>query len=152
MPSIIGYRKHIDEQTTRELRLPEDPTTRQRLGTELATVEGITYVALPDGAALPAKQPQEIAANVAPVTLTDALRDAIKAASPHCALISARMQEQIRARYSLEDEQYFARIGVGVALGAYTFEPGEQAALLAFGAHVESVRAWGRAEKAKLGL
>ena len=43
-------------------------------------------------------------------------------------------------------------IGVGVALGAYTFEPGEQESLLAFGAHVEGVRQWGRLEREKIGL
>jgi hypothetical protein len=62
------------------------------------------------------------------------------------------MEMRIRARYSLSDEQYFARIGVGVALGSYTFEPGEQDALIAFGAHVEAARQWGRDERAKLGL
>jgi hypothetical protein len=37
-------------------------------------------------------------------------------------------------------------------LGVYTFEPGEQAELLAFGAYVEQCRQWSRDEKAKLGL
>ena len=41
---------------------------------------------------------------------------------------------------------------VGAALGAYAFEPGEQDALLAFGAHVESCRQWGREQRAALGL
>jgi len=47
---------------------------------------------------------------------------------------------------------YFARIGVGVSLGAYQFEPGEQEALLAYGAHVEACRQWGRQKRAELGL
>ena len=62
------------------------------------------------------------------------------------------MQEKIRASYSAEDEAYYSRIGVGVALGSYEFEPGEQAALLEFGSFVESVRLWGREQRAELGL
>ena len=84
--------------------------------------------------------------------MTDPLKESIKAVSPHTRLISQRMQEKIRAAYTIEDEQFFSRIGVGVALGAYVFGAGEQAALLAFGAFVESVRQWGRDERAKLGL
>jgi hypothetical protein len=67
-------------------------------------------------------------------------------------LIYERTEQQIRGRYSMSDEAKFARIGVGVALGVYTFEPGEQAELLAFGAYVEQCRQWSRDEKAKLGL
>jgi hypothetical protein len=62
------------------------------------------------------------------------------------------MEEQIRARYPVSAEQYFSRIGVGVALGAYAFQAGEQEELLAFGAFVEDVRQWGRQQRAELGL
>ena len=41
---------------------------------------------------------------------------------------------------------------VGAALGVDIFQPGEQDALLAFGAHVEGVRQWGRLEREKIGL
>ena len=116
---------------------------------ELAEVDGWYYVFVPADAALP-EQPAEI--DWQEVTLTDELKDRIKAASRPCHLISDRMQQMIRGEYSLEDEQYFARIGVGVALGAYAFQPGEQEALLAFGAHVESVRQWGRERRAEIGL
>lgn len=57
-----------------------------------------------------------------------------------------------REKYSAGDEAKFARIGVVAALGAYTFAPGEQDDLVAFGAHCEAARAWGKAERAKLGL
>jgi len=86
------------------------------------------------------------------VTLTDAEKEQIKTVSRPCQLIAEEMQRRILAVYSVEDEQYFARIGVGAALGVYAFQPGEQDALLAFGAHVEAVRQWGRTERAKLGL
>jgi len=117
--------------------------------TELCTLGDVTYVAVPGGIVLP-EQPAEI--TVAPVTLTPELRAAIKAASVHCAFIAERMEARIRSKYSLSDEAYFARIGVGAALGVYQFEPGEQDEMLAFGAYVEACRQWGRDERAKLGL
>ena len=117
--------------------------------TELANVGGWYYVFVPDATVLPA-QPAEI--NWQAVTLDDVLHEQIKSASRAVQLISEQMQQSIRDAYSLEDEQYFSRIGVGVALGVYTFQAGEMEALLAFGAHVEAVRQWGRAERAKLGL
>ena len=116
---------------------------------ELASLDGWHYTFVPDTAT----QPEQPAAVQWQVAVVDAsLKDQIKAASRRCHLIAEEMQRSIRSVYSLDDEQYFARIGVGAALGAYVFQPGEQDALLAFGAHVESVRQWGRTERAKLGL
>lgn len=117
--------------------------------TELCELDGVTFVAVPAGVTLP-DQPAEITLEA--VTLTPELRDQIKAASVHCTLIAERMELRIRDRYSLSDEAYFARIGVGAALGSYTFGDGEMEAMMAFGAHVESARQWGRAERIKLGL
>lgn len=116
---------------------------------ELAEVDGWHYVFVPDAAELP-EQPAGIEWQA--VELTGELKERIKAASRPCHLIADRVQQMIRGAYSLEDEQYFARIGVGVALGAYAFEPGEQKALLEFGQFVEGVRQWGRDERAKIGL
>lgn len=116
---------------------------------ELAELDGWHYVFVPDGVTLP-EQHADI--QWQDVTLTDALKEQIKAASRPCQLIAEAMQQRIRAVYSVDDEQYFARIGVGVALGVYIFQPGEQDALLAFGAHVEGVRQWGRLEREKIGL
>jgi len=116
---------------------------------ELAELDGWHYVFVPDGVTLP-EQHADIQWQA--VTLTDALKEQIKAASRPCQLIAEAMQQRIRSIYSVEDEQYFARIGVGAALGVYTFQPGEQNALLAFGAHVEGVRQWGRLEREKIGL
>jgi len=163
--TIIAYRKAQTEHTTISLALPDpylEPDAPRC--TELCTLDGVTYVAAPDGVVLP-EQPPEIAESVAAVALTrelreqiqaialtPELREQIKAASPHCRMIADQMQGQIRARYSAEDEMYFARIGAGAALGLYTFEPGEQEAIAAYGAHVEAVRQWGRAERAKLGV
>lgn len=116
---------------------------------ELAEVDDWYYVFVPVDAVLP-EQPAEIDWQV--VTLTDELKERIKAASRPCHLIADRMQQMIRSVYSLEDEQYFARIGVGAALGAYTFQDGEQEALLEFGQFVEGVRQWGRDQRAEIGL
>lgn len=152
MPSIVSYRKHIDSQITRELRLPASPQGMQPIGTELATIDGITYVSLPDGVTLPADQPTEIAASIATVALDNVLREQIKTASPHCKLISQRMIDKIRDLYSIDDEMYFARIGVGAANGMYVPTMDELQAMTVFGEFVESIRQWGRAERAKLGL
>lgn len=151
MTFIVSYQKHVDAFCNRELRLPQDAQA-QFLGTELATIDGTTYVALPDGATLPADQPTEIAGTIATVTLDPVLREQIKAASPHCKLIAQRMVEQIRAAYSIDDEMYFARIGVGAATGMYQPSSDELQAMTVFGEFVESVRQWGRQQRAELGL
>ncbi len=143
MAKIYAYRKLISPLTTVHAALPDDST-------ELATLpDGTTYVAIPDTAVLPA-QPQGITLTI--VTPDAPLREALKAASPHCRVIAEQMQEKIRALYSPEDEMYFARIGVGASLGMYQFELGEESAMTVYGEHVEAVRQWGRAARAKLGL
>ena len=142
--TLIAYRKHITRDITRELRAPEGAV-------ELATVDGTTYVFLPDGAVL-GEQPAEILDSLAEVTLDAATREAVKAASPHCRLINDRMQQRIRERYSLDDEMYFARIGVGKSTGLYVPSEAELAELAAFGQFVEGIRAWGREQRAALGL
>lgn len=144
MPSIISYQKASDATTTYQLATPEGAT-------ELCTINGTTYVALPDGAKLP-EQPKQIAASVKPVAMNAALKEAIKAASPHCQLISERMQEMIRAKYPLEDELAYARIGIGAAHKLYAPTQEEFTNIAAFGVFVEGVRQWGRDERAKLGL
>jgi len=148
--SIVRYQKVSTPYTTIQMALPDSMGADDALHcTELCTLEGVTYVAVPAAALLP-DQPPEL--TIEPVTLTPELRDAIKAESPHCRLIAERMEARIRSKYSLSDEAYFARIGVGAALGVYQFEPGEQDEMLAFGAWVESARQWGHDERAKLGL
>jgi len=147
MTSIVRYRKATDDWTTHTLATPHDSGC-----TELCTLDdGYTYVAVPAGVDLP-EQPAEIAASVETVTLTPELREAIKAASPHCKLISERMIERIRERYSVDDELFFARIMVGAGAGLYEMQAGEMAEVAAYKEHVEAVRDWGRAERAALGL
>lgn len=145
---IYAYTKVSTPYTTIQMALPYEMDSENQC-TELCTLEGVTYVSVPDSVTLP-DQPAEL--TITEATITPELRDAIKAESPHCRLITERMEMRISSKYSLSDEQYFARIGVGAALGAYTFAPGEQDELLAFGAYVEAARQWGRDERAKLGL
>lgn len=116
---------------------------------EISIVDGWRYVYVPDGE-VPPDQPTEI--NWQPVELNSTLRESIKAGSPQCRFINETMQNKIRSKYALEDEQYFSRIGIGAALGVYQFEPGEQEALLAFGEYVETVRQWGREQRQAIGF
>ena len=150
MTTIYSYSKVPTEFTVIQMVLPDSMGVDDALHcTELCTLDGVTYVAVPADVTLP-EQPPEI--TVLPVDMTPEMREQIKSASPHCALIAERMEARIRSKYSLSDEAYFARIGVGAALGVYQFEPGEQDEMLAFGAWVESARQWGHDERAKLGL
>ena len=116
---------------------------------EFSALDGWQYVFVPDGVTMP-DQPPEIQWQA--VTLTPAEKEQVKAASWVSRMIGNEMIYRIRSVYSIEDEQFFARIGTGVALGVYEFQPGEFEELMAFGAHVEAVRQWGRAERAKVGL
>ena len=145
---IYAYTKVSTPYTIIQMALPYEMDSENQC-TELCTLEGVTYVSVPDSVTLP-DQPTEL--TITETTITPELREQIKAASPHCALIAERMEARIRSKYSLSDEAYFARIGVGAALGVYQFEPGEQDEMLAFGAWVESARQWGHDERAKLGL
>jgi hypothetical protein len=141
MPSLIAYRKVITTINTFELRLPES-APGQRQGQEIATLaDGRTIVVLDDGATLPAEQPAQIAASIEtlPSPLPAELRNAIRTASPHVKLIDRKVVEQIRQRYSIDDEIKLLRIA-------------PSAETTAWNAWVEACRDWGRAEKAKLGL
>lgn len=116
---------------------------------ELATLDTTTYVSTPDAAVLPS-QPAEI--TLTEVVLDAPLRTAIKTASPHCRVISEQMIEKIRNAYTIDDEMFYARIGVGAATGMYVPTADEMQDMQVFGEFVEGVRQWGRNERAKLGL
>lgn len=150
MTSIYAYQKVSTPHSIIQMALPDNAGLDDEYRcTELCTLDGVTYVAVPDALTLP-DQPPEL--TVAAVVLTDELREQIKLASTHVQLIGQRMIDQIRASYSIDDEMYFARIGVGAATGMYTPTGGEMAEMAAFGAFCEATRQWGRDERAKLGL
>lgn len=135
MTFIVSYQKYIDDQHTVEIRLPEGEDS-QRVGTELATVDGVTYVSLPDGAVLP-EQPAEI--TVEQVTLTPALKQDIANASPFVRMIRQMVSEKIAERYSIGDEIKLIRTSPSAEFEAYN-------------AYAEDCRAWGREQKASVGL
>ncbi len=138
---MIAYRKVIDSVTTHTLRMPEAPQGEQS-GQELATLaDGRTVVVLFCAHTLLDNQPAAIADSIEVLAspLPTDLRDAIREASPHVRLIDQRVVEQIRARYSMDDEIKLLRLA-----------PSEETS--AWNDFVEDCRAWGRAEKAKLGL
>ena len=150
MTTIYSYQKVSTPYTVIQAVLPDSAVVNDELHcTELCTINGTTYLAVPDGVVLPS-QPPEI--TLSTVVLTTELRERIKAESPHSQFVGERMVQKIRAQYSVDDEMFFARIGVGAATGMYSPTSGELADMQAFGEFVESVRQWGRAERAKLGL
>jgi hypothetical protein len=132
---IIKYQKEVTEYTTHKLNEPRD-LQGNSLSTELCEIDGETYVSVPDGVALP-PQPAEI--TVVPVVLTDALREQIKAASPHVRLINQRVVDQIRDKYSPDDEVKLLTRPMSISGKEYS-------------AHVGTCRAWGADEKERLGL
>ncbi len=140
MPIIIAYKKYIDQQVTRTLRLPDDDDHHQ-IGVELATLpDGVTYVCLPDGVSLPSDQPDEITESIInPAILAPELVAELKMASPHIRLINQRVANAIAERYTTADEIKLLRTAPSTEFNTYN-------------AYVEDCRAWGRAEKAKLGL
>ena len=151
MPTIYSYQKYTDPLISRTLRLPESDT-HSPLGTELATIDGLTYVSIPEQAVLPTNQPEEISASIAEVTMTDTLKEAIKLVSPHTQLIAQRIIETIRSNYTIDDEMYFARIGVGASMGLYVPSAKELQEMTVFGEFVEATRQWGREQRDLLGL
>ena len=137
MTKIYKYQKVQDAYTTHCLVEPDYNLleTEDRI-TELCTIDGITYVSVPDSIILPA-QPEQI--TVEEVELTDELKESIKSASPHVQLINDRVVSKIREVYSLNDEIKMIRLS-----------PSEESA--AYNEYVESCREWGRVAKANLGL
>ena len=147
MAKIYKYLKVSDPYVTRTLVEPDynllerdDPALEGVRITELCTLDGWTYASVPDAIALP-PQPEVIASTLAPVDLSEQpeLKAAIIEASPNCRSIRGRVVDKIRERYDINDEIKMLRVGPTPETEAYND-------------YVEACRAWGRAEKAKLGL
>ncbi len=118
----------------------------------MATIDGLTYVSIPDDQVLPTNQYDEISESITEVTMTDTLKEAIRLVSPHTQLIAQRIIETIRSNYTIDDEMYFARIGVGASMGLYVPSTQELQEMTVFGEFVEATRQWGRDQRALLGL
>ena len=128
MTIIISYEKQITRETTKQLDLPESAT-------ELCTIDGITYVSVPDDAELADNQPVAYQT----VVMIDELRELIKANSTHVQLINDRVKAKIAERYSLSDELKEIRNSSSPSFATYAD-------------YVEECRQWGREQKAALGL
>jgi hypothetical protein len=116
--------------------------------TDLCLLDNYRYVFVTDISAIIV--PDEI--TFEEVTITPELREIIKINSPHTQLIAQRVIDQIRAKYPLDEELYFARIAVGALQGSYQLLPGEAEAIAQYQTDVEAAREWGRVERAKIGL
>ena len=134
MSSIFSYQKYITREITREFIFPLEGTIR--VGTELGTIEGITYVSIPDNIEI-SQQPEEI--SVTKIILTDDQKSLIKKNSPHIKLINARVREKIESRYSTTDEIKLIRTKPSQAFDEYN-------------SFVEECRTQGQTEKKNLGL
>lgn len=132
MAYIVSYQKFITRDITRQLNAPEQSV-------ELCTIDGVTYVSVPDDLQLPDAQPVEIASSIELVVMTDDIREAIKANSTHVELINDRVKAKIAERYSLSDELKEIRNSSSPSFAAYAD-------------YVEECRQWGREQKAALGL
>ena len=138
MAKIYKYRKITDRYTTHTLVEPDHAATGngERI-TEICAIDGWTYVSVPDTMVLP-DQPDIISETLQKVDL-EKESAAIIAASPVCQSISGRVVDMIRERYTVNDEIKMLRIGPSDETSEYND-------------YVEACRAWGREEKARLGL
>jgi len=93
MARIYSYRKVTDKYTIYLLREADAQGDGARI-TDLCTIDGITYVSVPDGVKL-LEQPEQVAETLQEVELTGELRERIRAASPHVRLINERMKNNI---------------------------------------------------------
>ena len=129
---IKKYKKITDKYTT--YSICEEGIT------ELCTINGDTYISVPDDVILP-KQAEQI--KLVPVTLTAELKEQIEEASSHIQLIKKRIREKIAEKYSIEDELKIIRNKInGVDVDKYT----------EYNAYVEGCIAEGKVKKEELGI
>jgi len=104
---FYSYKKKTDQFTTYELvqpdyaQLPKDMATI----TELCTIDGLTYVSIPDGMVLPG-QPVQVQKTLKEITLTPELKAKIRQTSPHVKLLERRIAQNAdeNVRLSKQDE------------------------------------------------
>ena len=70
--------------------------------TELCTIDGTTYVSVPENLELPV-QPKQI--TLKSVIMTPQLKDKIRQVSPHVKLMESRMAKDENVRLTKQDEQ-----------------------------------------------
>ena len=107
--------------------------------TELCTIDGITYVSIPDGVAIDSDQHEYVLGTMDAPVLDDELRERICAASPHVELIRSRVRAMIEKEYSVYDEIKLIRTAPSPEFDVYN-------------EHAELCRQWGREQREALGL
>lgn len=152
---ILKYQKvfkQYDERHSTTLVLVEPENNNEELRvTELCTIGEYTYVHRPDDVEMP-EQSFEVDSSLETVALTNELKEKIKALSPHVQLSYQRLQDRIRSKYSVEDEQYFTRISVGALSGTYIMQDDEPGLIAEYQVWVEESREIARLERVALGL
>jgi len=137
MPKIYKYRKVTDQYTT---YTAIDNGEEDKKITELCTINGDTYICIPDDLVLPG-QPKQI--SLTPVIMTDELKGQIEKVSPHIQLIKKRVREKIAEKYSIEDELKIIRNKINdTDVEKYT----------EYNAYIEVCIAEGEIKKAGLGI
>lgn len=132
MPKIYKYHKIVDKYTTYTV---VDNGEEDKKITELCTIDGDTYISIPDDVKLP-KQPKEII--LKSVTMTDDLKEQIEKESPHIRLIKKRVRDKIKEKYSIEDELKIIRNKInGIDVEKYS----------EYNSYVEGCIAEGKSEK-----
>ena len=152
---ILKYQKifvaHDDRHSTTITLVEPDYNDGDPRMTELCAIGDDTYVHVPDDMVLP-EQPFNIDVGMESVILPDDLKAEIKALSPHVQLSYDRLQDRIRAKYSIEDEQAFIRFSVGALMGTYVMKSHEPGEIAEYQAWVEESREIARLERVALGL
>jgi len=135
MPKIYKYQKVTDKYTT---YTAIDNGEEDKRITELCTIDGDTYISVPDDVILP-EQPTQIILEL--VSVTAELKEQIEEVSPHIQLIKKRVKGKIREKYSIEDELNIIRNKInGKELSKYT----------EYNSYVESCILKGKLDKEKL--
>lgn len=99
----------------------------------------MTYVSIPADAAIDYDQHEEVLGTMEIVEIDTETRERICAESTHISLIRDRVRDKIAELYSVHDEIKLIRTAPSHEFDVYN-------------EHVEACRAWGREQKALLGL
>jgi len=146
---LYKYLKVTDEYTTYTLVAPPTEDMESSPVTELATIDGWTYVSTPEGMTLP-PQPPQVTETLTEVEMTDELKAQLESASPVVQFIREQAANKIQAALSINDELKLIRDEIALiqkALNMSQSKPYADGDKL-----VKEVRDWAEAQKAAVGL
>ena len=137
MAKIISYEKVTDQFTIKQLDV-----SGIEGAIELCEIKGVTYVAVPDAVKVEEKvASQDAAIGAKAPIIDDKLKAEIREASYVVTFIRQQVRDNIREKYSIDDELKLLRI-----------REKDAEAWAVYDAYVEACRAWGEAEIQKLGI